>query len=562
MKKTFFLFFLVLFCICGYAQTIDPVLRQEMGQRSDDEKIKVIVIMKSQYDRQQLNRRADHYFSRAERRDFVVNELKQFAEASQYDLRRSLDEMEQQGLTTAPKVIWMANALYFSATKQAINDLAVRRDIELIGLDEEKQVQLDEEAYRPASSPRGIPWNITHVNADQVWDLGYTGQGVVVAILDTGVDYNHLDLADHLWDGGEEYPNHGWDFCNDNNDPMDEHGHGTACAGVICGDGTSGCQTGMAPDATLMCVKVRNSQDTEASIICSGMQWAVEHGADLLSMSLGIYNPSLTERTLLRNTSVAVMDAGVVCAAAAGNKGNNHSLPIPDNIGVPASCPPPYMDSIQEGNPGGLTCVVCVGAVDADDYPAIFSSRGPVTWADTEFGDYPYMPGSTTAFGLIRPDVCAPGEDILSLSFEGPTSYAIGAGTSCAAPCVAGCMALMLSKNDNLTPADVCRILEETAVPLTNGKSNIVGYGRVDALAAVNAVYSGPLTLESYSINDEQDNNDGKLNAGETVTFNFSLLNDSSRIRHLVISGEKILRNKSANSGCILTTLNSLILFV
>lgn len=94
MKKIVTLVFLVFICICGYAQTIDPVLKNEMRQRTDDEKIKVIVIMKSQYDRQQLNRRAAHYVTRADRREFVVNELKQFAEASQYDIRRSLDEME------------------------------------------------------------------------------------------------------------------------------------------------------------------------------------------------------------------------------------------------------------------------------------------------------------------------------------------------------------------------------------------------------------------------------------------------------------------------------------
>ena len=122
MKKTFSLVLLALFCICGYAQTIDPVLLQEMQRRSDNEKIDVIVIMKSQYDRQQLNRHASHFATRAERREFVVNELKQFAEASQYDLRHSLSEMERQDMTTAPKIIWMANALYFSATKQAIID--------------------------------------------------------------------------------------------------------------------------------------------------------------------------------------------------------------------------------------------------------------------------------------------------------------------------------------------------------------------------------------------------------------------------------------------------------
>ena len=529
MKKSIVLFFIALFCFCGYAQTIDPVLLQEMGRRNGDEKIKIIVIMKSQYDRQQLDRRATHYATRAERREFVVNELKQFAEASQYDLRRSLDEMEQQGLTTAPKIIWMANALYFSATKQAINDLAMRRDIELIGLDEEKQVELDEEAYRPKSIPSGLAWNIAHVKADKVWDLGYTGQGVVVASIDSGVNYKHVDFADHLWDGGEEYPNHGWDFCNDDNDPMDEIGHGTACAGIICGDGTSGCQTGMAPDVSLMCVKVQDSNVLEASIICSGMQWAVEHGADVLNLSFGIYGPSLTERILFRNTCDAILDAGVVCAVGAGNKGKSHTpeLNVPNNIALPASCPPPYMDSIQESNPGGLSSVICVGGVDTDDQVADFTSQGPVTWADTEFGDYPYTPGSATEFGLIRPDVSAPGVDIISTYFRDTIGYTIGGASSSCAPCITGCIAFMLSKNNNLTPADLCRILEETAVSKEEGKSNTIGYGCVDALAAVNAVYSGPLTLESYSINDEQGNNDGKLNAGEAVTLELSLLNDS-----------------------------------
>ena len=80
MKKSFTLILLALLCVCGFAQTIDPVLKQEMRQRRDDEKIKVIVVMNQQYDRQQLNRRAAHYVTRADRREFVVNELKQFAE--------------------------------------------------------------------------------------------------------------------------------------------------------------------------------------------------------------------------------------------------------------------------------------------------------------------------------------------------------------------------------------------------------------------------------------------------------------------------------------------------
>ena len=101
MKKLLFLFFAMLLCVSGFAQAvIDPVLGEEMNRRNDAEQIKVIVIMKSQYDRTQLNRRADYFVTRAERREFVVNELKDFAAASQYDLHRSLAEMERNGLVT------------------------------------------------------------------------------------------------------------------------------------------------------------------------------------------------------------------------------------------------------------------------------------------------------------------------------------------------------------------------------------------------------------------------------------------------------------------------------
>ena len=524
MKKTITFVLLALFCICGFAQTIDPVLTQEMRQRSDDEKIKVIVIMKSQYDRQQLGRRAAHFVTRAERREFVVNELKQFAEASQYELRSTLSEMERQDMTTEPKVIWMANALYFSATKQAINDLSMRRDIALIGLDEEKHVLFDEEST-PASNTREITSNVTQVNADQVWNLGYTGQGVVVAVIDSGVNYNHLDLADHLWDGGVEYPHHGYDFCNNDNDPMDDNSHGTHCAGTVCGDGTAGQQTGMAPDATLMCVKVLDSGGYgSAAVTCNAMQWAVEQGCDLFSMSLGWANATLTERELFRNICAAILDAGVIGAIAAGNEGSGNE---PYNVRVPGSCPPPYMDPVQENNPGGLSCALCVGAVDYSDYAASFTSRGPVTWMNTVFNDYPYAYGSTTDFGLIRPDVCAPGVDIISAYYIGNNGYTTMSGTSMATPCMAGCISLLLSKKATATPEEICQVLEETAVPLAEGKSNTYGFGRVDVLAAINALYSGPLTIDSHTVSDGQGNNDGKLNAGESVTLNLTLTNDS-----------------------------------
>ena len=349
MKKLFFLFLMAVLCMGGYAQgIIDPLLTEEMGRRGDDEKINVVVIMKSRYDRTQLNRRADYYVTRAERREFVVNELKEFANASQYDLRHSLADMQRHGMTTEPTILWMANALSFSATKEAIQDLANRADIAMIGYAIERNWIPDGEEAKPASATREITPNVTQVKADQVWALGYTGEGVVVAVIDTGVNYNHVDVADHLWDGGTEFPHHGYDVKNNDNDPMDDHGHGSHCSGTVCGDGTAWLATGVAPEATVMCIKSAGEEGSAGAVnIVKGMEWAEEHGCDLISLSLGVAKAEIADKELLRHTCDALLDAGIVV----------------------------------------------IGAVDENDSTATFTSHGPVTWQDTEFSDYAYEPG-------------------------------------------------------------------------------------------------------------------------------------------------------------------------
>ncbi len=487
MKRFVLIFILLSACMMGFAQgCLDPVLSQEMNRRSDDERIEVVVLMKAQYDRSQLSRRADFIPTKAERRAFVVNELKAFAEASQHDLKRTLAEMESHGLVSSVRSLWSANTLYFEATKTALLDLSERTDIETISLNTQHQWIPEGETPKPASATREITQNITQVNADKVWELGYTGAGVLVSVVDSGVNYNHLDLADHLWDGGEEFPHHGYDIVNDDNDPMDDKGHGTHCAGTVLGDGTAGSLTGMAPEATLMCVKSIKADGFGGAVnIAGGMEWSVEHGCDLISMSLGMVNAGIADKEILRRTCESILDAGIIALVCAGNEGAfQFYAPIPNNVRVPASCPPPYLDPDQMANPGPLSCVVAVGAVNYNDAAADFTSQGPVTWQDTEFGDYAYNPG----IGLIRPDVCAPGVGIKSLDYENTSGYTNMDGTSQATPCVAGIVALMLQKNPELTPAEICRILEETSVKLTPTKSNVTGVGRVDALAAVNAV--------------------------------------------------------------------------
>ena len=278
MKRIALISILLLACMMGFAQgCLDPLLIQEMNRRSNDERIEVIVLMKAQYDRSQLCRRADYFLSRAERRAFVVNELKAFTEASQHDLKSILAEMESHGLVSSVHSLWSANALYFKATKTALLDLSERTDIETISLNIQHQWIPDGETQEPASATREVTPNIIQVHADQVWEMGYTGAGIVVAVVDSGVNYEHIDLADHLWDGGEEFPHHGYDIVNNDDDPMDDKGHGTHCAGTVCGDGTAGSLTGIAPEATLMCVKsIRGDGFGGAVNIadrCHGLRW-------------------------------------------------------------------------------------------------------------------------------------------------------------------------------------------------------------------------------------------------------------------------------------------------
>ena len=544
MKRIVLISILLSACMMGFAQgCLDPLLSQEMNRRSDDERIEVVVLMKAQYDRSQLSRRADFIPTKAERRVFVVNELKAFAEASQHDLKRTLAEMESHGMVSSVRSLWSANTLYFEATKPAILDLAERTDIETITLNTQHQWIAEGETPKPASDTRETTPNITKVKADQVWEQGYTGKGVVVAVVDSGVNYNHLDLADHLWDGGEEFPHHGYDIVNNDNDPMDDKGHGTHCAGTVLGDGTAGSLTGMAPEATLMCVKsIRGDGFGGAVNIAGGMEWSVEHGCDLISMSLGMVGAGVADKEILRRTCEAILDAGIVALVCAGNEGMNILLmmyPIPNNVRVPASCPPPYLDPDQMANPGPLSCVVAVGAVNYNDAAADFTSQGPVTWQDTEFGDYAYNPG----IGLIRPDVCAPGVGIKSLDYENTSGYTNMDGTSQATPCVAGIVALMLQKNPELTPAEICRILEETSVKLTPTKSNITGVGRVDALAAVNAV-------QAWDGIAEQNDNQALVFPNPSQDAFTVQCDDMTRIEVFSMDGRLVKTMESNGSQC------------
>ncbi len=528
-KLVLTLLIIVSFSGLGFAQkTIEPELQNVLNQKGD-EMIGINIIFKSQIDYDILRNVAKNITDKKVRRDALVDELKLFAEKEQAEVMSILDAEAKSMNVADIRSQWMTNYINCKASRDVIYLLSQHPDVMLIGLDQEKNMLWNEKVEKAEQSKGTLTENITKINADDVWEIGYTGNGVIVAVIDTGVNYNHIDLADHLWDGGAEFPNHGYNTYDNNNDPMDHFSHGTHCAGTVCGDGTSGTSTGIAPDATLMCVKALSDEGTgSAYTIQAGMEWAIEHNADVLSLSLGVPTATISEKTLLRNTCVTAMELGVVASVACGNEGNMQWMnPIPDNVRVPGSCPPPWLHPDQaDVNPGGLSCVVSVGAVNYYDAAADFTSHGPVTWQSTDYADYAYQPG----IGLIRPDVCAPGVNIVSLDFASNDGFATMSGTSMACPAVAGTMALMLEKKPNLTPADVSMILETTAQQLTPNKSNVTGSGRIDALAAIEAVTSGDFRFVNYIINDnneENGNGNANLNPLEQVKLDVTFKNDS-----------------------------------
>ena len=485
-------------CPAQNNRVIDDGLLQTLEMSGCEDKLSVNIVLDSQVETGRMKALAATVRDWRCAKKVVTRELKEHSAKGQVAVLEYLQKAMADGRVSNITCHWIANVITCDATKDVIEALASHPDILAIGHDREVQVvkcsAMAEKLPQLQKTAHSATPHVYQVNADDVWEQGYTGKNVVVAILDSGTNPNHYDLKDHLWcgyadtdgDGEEDDPINGWNFVSNNADITDDFGHGTHCAGIVCGDGTVGNITGVAPDATLMTVKVvnRTGGGTPAQMM-SGVEFAIENGADVLSMSLGFKKSQISETdiVLLRRTFENALLLGVPVCAAAGNDGN--SFGAPDNVDYPAACPPPYLHPDQQVNAGGLTSVICVGSVNADDEYVSSSSQGPATWQGTSFADYLY---DSEHIGLIRPDISAPGDLIYSLKHDENDKYKYMSGTSQATPCVAGVIALMLEKNPTMTPAQICETIETTAKKLTAEKSNLTGSGRIDALAAVNGV--------------------------------------------------------------------------
>ncbi|MBN2537680.1 S8 family peptidase [candidate division WOR-3 bacterium] len=527
MKRTSVVLALALVLVGTGFALVGPELEAQISVAGQDHQVPVIIALHEQFDAGQLGALVDGMPKRLRQAE-VARILSDFSEQQQAGLMELLGRLEAEGAVSGTGSLWLVNAAYCRATEAAIRAIEQHPDVWYVDADVKHVPGLLPAAAVGDATDGGeeIDWGVQKVNAPAVWALGYTGQGIVVGDIDTGCNYNHLDLADHMWTDAN-YPNHGWNFENNTNDPMDSNGHGTHTCGSVASDGTAGSQCGVAPDANIMSCRVRTVADSLAETqVWAAMQFVVSpplsptNGGDLITMSLGWINGWDPMRKLWRDGCNNVGAAGVIMCVAAGNE---RSSSPPYSTRTPGDVPPPWWNPQNVGT-GALSNVISCGATDSNDNYASFSSRGPSEWGTVAgYNDYPHPPG------LTRPDVAAPGVNIKSCSRSSNNGYTTMSGTSMATPHTAGVVALMLSKNPNLSAAVVDSILEITAVDRgPTGKDMDYGAGRIDALEAINHITGsgGPmLTLQGTTVYDPGGNNNGRVDPGETAQLEMSLRN-------------------------------------
>lgn len=306
-------------------------------------------------------------------------------------------------------------------------------------------------------------------------------QEVVVAVIDSGVDYNHPELANRMWTNEEGH--YGYDFVNDDTDPIDDSGHGTHCAGIIAAEGNNSIGiTGVCPVAKIMAVKAFNNVGLLSDAI-SAIYYAVDNGAEVLSCSWGVDDPSPALAIAMQYAD----SFGVIALASIGNN-NEHALTYP----------------------GAISFVIGVAATDSFDRKASFSNY-------------------TTFMSGFRVGLSAPGVDVLSLRAAGtdlmtdrfglpagsfvyppndPTGeYYILSGTSMACPHVAGGVALLLSVHPGWSAADIVSQIQFTGDEvsgLTPEHAGGLGYGRLNLERALTDTVVPRVRLAGLELVDDE----------------------------------------------------------
>jgi subtilisin family serine protease len=494
----------------AYAGQVDPNLEAILADAGEHEMVDALVYLVDQVDLEALTNELNSVdASRAYRHEIVVRSLQEKAAATQPNLTKLCDIMMTQGRMLEYKPFWVTNVIKVTATPSALRELAAENSVDWVyhnyGIELIDPIEGGSEDPVLAS-PLPDPENgVAAVRAPEAWALGFRGEGILVANMDTGVMGDHEALASR-WAGVADpryagHPEWAWydPYAGQNDFPYDNHGHGTHTMGSVCG-GAPGLEIGVAPGALWMASapidRGGGIPGTVADAILSfqwmvdpdgnpGTAWDVPH---VCSNSWGVttfhgYPPC--DETFWEFLD-ACEAAGTVILFSAGNEGTS-GLRRPSDRAT------------DEYN------VCAVAAVDAHDpsWPiASFSSRGPT---------YCTPDGSEA----IKPDIAAPGVNVYSSWPSG--GYTSLSGTSMASPHVNGVAALILQACPNLTVQEVKQIMYDTAVDLgAPGEDNSYGYGMVDAYEAVllAADMCGPSAPKAY---------DGAYETGVTTPVNILL---------------------------------------
>ena len=432
--------------------SLDPRIQALLEVADPDTRIAVIAILRVQADVRAVQARSGERPGAA-----VVRTLRETATGAQRGLIGQLQAAERAGSAGSITGLWITDAVSFSARPDVIRAIAQRPDVAVVAADGTIQAPL---AAKTTAATGGAEPNVALVGAPDLWALGFRGDGTTVAILDTGVDATHPDLAAQYRGGSGAW----FDPYGQHATPVDLNGHGTESAGVAVGRSAGGSAIGVAPNASWIAAKIFNDSGTATSTaIHQAFQWVLDPDAnpatddapDVVndSWTLGTPGCSLDFEPDL----AALVAADITPVFAAGNYGpGTATSPSPAN------------------NPDAFS----VGAVTLTDSIAASSSRGPTSC------------GRSTA--ATYPAVVAPGVNVRSSDLYG--TYTTVSGTSIAAPHVSGALALLRQAVPTATGASARAALQATARDLgTAGPDNSFGSGRLDVLAAYQLLAgSGP----------------------------------------------------------------------
>jgi subtilisin family serine protease len=461
IKSRWMAFGIFFMCITfpAYAGELSPGLSEKLQYTHHKEHIAVIVRMADQANLKTSTHDITEK-NKALRSRKVIRALKATAISRQKNLIGFLEKEKASGNVLDHTSFWIFNGFSLKATPEIIKELSSRNDVETITEDFPISPPVSFTST-PVQSDSLYTWNIERVRAPQVWNMGYSGSGVVVGIFDTGVDVTHPDLAEKYRGGDNSW----FDPHGEHAVPVDAagsfSGHGTHVAGIIMGGDSSGKYIGVAPEAKWSTARIWNDAGEEASSkeVHEIFQWFMDpdrdpetdDAPDVVNCSWGFKLLDTFPWCLpdFQDDIEAWRMAGIIPVFSAGNSG------------------PRFFTG---ESPGNYPETIAVAATDYLDNIAFFSSRGP---------------GNCNL--SIFPDISAPGVAIYSSTLD--EKHRTLSGTSAAVPHVVGTIALMLDANPNLSIETIESILRATAKPLGYFYPNFTyGWGQVDALAAVNAV--------------------------------------------------------------------------